>query len=172
MLSRPLSLRGLLPSDFNFLKSIENDVRLWHLSDTPGPFTDVELIDHIEEFRTASPDSSQRRFVLTDTLKTPIGFVDLYSVHPSQKHANVGIVIADGYRQQGHGLQALKLLEITAFKQLKINTLYAEVGIDNSASIRLFQKAGFAQADTATRMNIHKFALQECIYFQKKNTHV
>ena len=169
MVSYGFHLRGLLPSDFDFLKTIENNPQLWRFSTTHGPFTDSELQAYIY---TGSTQANQARFVLSDARQKPLGFVDLYAIQACQKQAKVGIVVADHHRQQGHGLRALQLLESIAYNKLNINELFAEVGADNPASIGLFQKAGYTKTATHSRWSIRDLVMREYLCFHKINDHV
>ena len=77
-----------------------------------------------------------------------IGAADLYDFDPFHLRAAVGILVEAPEREKGYGLQALQLLEEYAFRFLRLRQLYAFVPVTNRASVRLFEKGGYARAGT------------------------
>ncbi len=82
----------------------------------------------------------------------PYGCVDLYNYDPLNRRAAVGIMVSKEYRRQGYAFAMLQALErhftpqslITHHSSL-IHSLYADIAVTNTASIALFQKAGYQQ---------------------------
>ena len=93
----------------------------------------------------------------------PYGCVELYNYDPLNQRAAVGIMVAKEFRRQGYALAMLQKLEELFSVQcatqdsgsqlnnehLTLNTgihcLYADIAVNNSASIALFKKAGYTE---------------------------
>ena len=73
----------------------------------------------------------------------PVGAVDLYGYDPLNRRCAVGIMVATEYRRQGYALAMLHALE--AQYSGIIHCLYADIAATNTASLALFQKAGYQQ---------------------------
>ncbi len=75
----------------------------------------------------------------------PFGCVDLYNYDPLNRRAAVGIMVANEFRRQGYGLAMLHALHELAASNFQLHTLYADIAATNSASIALFEKAGYSR---------------------------
>ena len=73
------------------------------------------------------------------------GCINLYAYDPLNRRAAVGIMVANEYRRQGHGLAMLHALRQLAANTYRLHTLYADIAAPNTASIALFSKAGYAE---------------------------
>ena len=159
--------RALQPTDLDFLLRIENDARLWHLSNTQQPFSRATLSAYIDEAEQDIYVAKQQRFVLSDKALVPYGLIDLYDFDAQHQRAGVGIVIDEHHRGKGLGTLALQLLESIAFSQLKLHQLYAGVGEDNPASIRMFLAAGYCETGRKKAWNYYHGDFHDEIQFQK-----
>ena len=163
--------RPLQPTDLDFLLRLENDKRLWHLSNTQHPFSRTTLSAYIDQADQDIHLVKQQRFVLSDHAAVPYGLVDLYDFDAQHQRAGVGIVIDANHRNKGLGTLALQLLEPIAFSQLKLHQLYAGVGADNAACIQLFLGAGYSETGRKKAWNFYHGDFHDEIQFQKF-THV
>ena len=75
----------------------------------------------------------------------PYGCVDLYNYDPVNRHAAVGIMVANEYRRQGYGLAMLHELSHLSPLTFHLHSLYADIAAPNTASLALFRKAGYTQ---------------------------
>lgn len=73
----------------------------------------------------------------------PYGCIDLYNYDPLNRRCAVGIMVASEYRREGYGLAMLQALERQ--QAASLHTLYADIAATNTASLALFQKAGYQQ---------------------------
>ena len=162
-----LHLRALEPSDLDFLYALENDRTLWTLSNTLVPFSAYTLKDYIAHSSQDIYSVKQQRFVLSNAQSTPLGCIDLYDFDPQHHRAGVGLVIDQAHRQKGYATTALQLIEAFAFDQLQLHQLYAGVGEDNLASIRLFQSAGYEQTGIKKDWNFYNKSFHNELIFQK-----
>lgn len=147
MKGKNVFLRAVEINDADALFELENDMKIWHLSDTLMPFSHFALEQYVIE--SSSHDiftSKQLRLIICENLnKNIVGTIDLYNYNPLHQRAGVGILILESYRRKGYGLEALLLLLDYAFSILKVHQLYCTVSSDNKASISLFLRAGFVQ---------------------------
>ena len=74
-------------------------------------------------------------------------FVDLFDFDPKHSRAGVGIIIfSEENKGKGYAFEALQLINQYAVKHLNIHQLYANITEDNTQSIKLFKKAGYAES--------------------------
>lgn len=140
-----IRLRAMEPDDCRAMYHWENDTTLWSLGETTRPFSRAVLDDFI---RNSSLDLYQARqlrlIVESRDAASPIGCVDLFAFDPLNRRAGVGILIYDPlHRRQGYGSDALNLLIDYAFRHLELRQLWADIPVSNTASLRLFERAGF-----------------------------
>lgn len=140
-----IRLRAMEPDDCRAMYHWENDTSLWSLGETTRPFSRAVLDDFI---RNSSLDLYQARqlrlIVELRDAASPIGCVDLFAFDPLNRRAGVGILIYDPlHRRQGYGTDALNLLIDYAFRHLELRQLWADIPVSNTASLRLFERAGF-----------------------------
>lgn len=141
-------LRALEPEDLLFLEKVENDEHLWEVSSTQVPFSRFILKKYLENSHLDIYETKQLRLaIVSQESSTALGFIDLFDFNPSHRRAGVGIVIASTtMRNKGYALESLQLLANYAFTHLKVHQLYANIPEDNTASRKLFGKAGYIQA--------------------------
>lgn len=139
-----VNLRPLEPEDLQFLYDSENDESNWVVSGTQLPYSKYILKKYIENSHQDIYEAKQARFVIESTTEIkPIGMIDLFDFEPFHKRAGVGILISPAYQKKGFASQALKLLISYAFHYLNLHQLYANITVDNSNSIKLFEKFNF-----------------------------
>ncbi len=73
----------------------------------------------------------------------PYGCVDLYNYDPLNRRCAVGIMVANEYRRKGYALAMLHELQKLSTTNYQLHTLFADIAATNTASIALFQKAGY-----------------------------
>ena len=138
-------LRALEPSDINFLYILENTEALWEVSNTSTPYSKYILEQYLENSHRDIYEVKQLRLVIcTIQNEEVVGFIDLFDFNPKHLKVGVGIVIfAKEHKQRGFASEALKLTSNYAFQHLNVHQIYAGITEDNSASIKLFETAGF-----------------------------
>ena len=139
-------LRALEPEDLELLFSIENNSEFWEVSTTTTPYSRFILKQYLENSHRDIYEVKQLRLVICRTKdEKPIGLIDLFDFEPKHKRAAIGILIEDKKdRGKGFGADALNVLCSFCFSQLDLHQVYASVGVENRASQRLFEKAGFS----------------------------
>lgn len=138
-------LRALEPEDLKDLIRIENDERLWRLSDTQLPFSRTALKAYLDHAHRDIYEVKQLRLAIcSQGEKTLIGLMDIFDFDPLHLRAGIGILIEDAHhRGKGYGAEALSLTLDYARTHLQLHQVYANIGSDNKASIALFKKCGF-----------------------------
>jgi diamine N-acetyltransferase len=144
-----ISLRAPEPQDVDFLYQLENNLELWHLSNTLTPFSRFDL----EQFIMLSDKdifaTKQARFIIHKSegaVSNPVGAIDLFDFEPQHKRAGIGIMVIEDERKKGVAGIALDLIIDYAFNILGLHQLYCNVEESNISSIKLFEKKGFVMA--------------------------
>ena len=138
-------LRALEPNDLEFVYSMENDQNIWEVSNTQTPYSRFLVRQYLENAQQDIYEAKQLRLAICQDEDFPaIGLIDLFEFDPKNNQAGVGIVIQqDDNRKQNIGSEALELLIKYSFYNLNLHQLYANISIENEASIALFTKFGF-----------------------------
>lgn len=145
--SESISLRALEPDDIELLYDWENNRDIWRISNTQVPFSKYILQKYIENSHLDIYQTKQLRMMIDlkeDKGKRTIGCVDLFDFDPYHARAGIGILIADKEdRNRGHAQMALNEIVKYAFNYLHLHQLYCNITIDNTPSLKLFEKSGF-----------------------------
>ena len=143
--NRDIKLRALEPEDLEELFRWENNPDTWHLSNTLTPLSRFVLRQYLENAHRDIYETRQLRLVIQlREEERPLGAIDLFDFDPFHHRAGVGILIADRQdRNRGYAGQALETLVNYGFEVLRLHQLYANIGVTNQVSIKLFEKAGF-----------------------------
>jgi len=152
-----ISLRTPEPQDLDFLFQMENDQKMWHLSNTLTPFSRFDL----EQFIMLSDKdifaTKQARFIIEkedNNGKLQMGAVDLFDFEPQHKRAGVGIMVIEGERNKGVAGATLDLIIDYAFTILGMHQLYCNIEETNEVSLQLFEKKGFKIVGTKKEWNL------------------
>lgn len=137
-------LRALEPEDLEVLYAIENDTKDWFCSSATVPVSRYTLRQYLSNLKNDIFEDRQIRFGI-DVDGRLAGLLDLTDFQPQHRRAEVGIIIAEGYRQSGVGKEALALLSEYARKLLGLHQIYAFVSDRNVAAKRLFETCGYQQ---------------------------
>jgi diamine N-acetyltransferase len=142
-----ITLRPPEPDDVDILYKWENDMELWEISNTRAPFSKYILSEYIKNSFKDIYETKQLRFIIENDENNPVGAIDLYNFDPYHQRAGVGVLVHSiKDRKRGLASDALEALKAYATEILGLKQLFANVGEDNTVSIRLFEKAGFERA--------------------------
>ena len=137
-------LRTIEPADADTILTWENDVENWRVSNTKVPFSKHLIHQYVNSAQDLL-EVRQIRFMICDNLsQQAIGSLDLFEYEPIHQRIGVGILIDKANRNRGIGLEALNIMANYALTILGIRNLYCSVLANNPASMRLFEKAGYA----------------------------
>lgn len=161
-------LRALEPSDLDFLYQLENRESLWEVSSTITPYSRYILQEYINNSYRDIFDVKQLRLVICTVESTrPIGLIDLFDFDPKNRRVGVGIVVfVEKEKRKGAAFEALQLICEYAFRHLNVHQVFAGVGDNNTASIRLFEKAGFIKTGTKEDWNFWDGKFRDEFFYQ------
>jgi diamine N-acetyltransferase len=143
-------LRALEPEDLDFVFNLENNEDMWEVSNTQTPYSRFLIKQYLENAHQDIYQAKQLRLAIckNDTFQA-IGLIDLFDFDPANNRAGIGIVIENvANRHHGIGKEALSLLVNYAFIKLNLHQLYANIGSNNVASLKLFTTFGFQKIGT------------------------
>ena len=162
-----ISLRALEPSDINILLEFENNSSYWKYSNRTEPFSRDLLKKYIDEQIQDIFQVKQKRFVITNLDEDTIGFIDLFDFEPIHRRAGVGIIIKEKERGKGIGKCAIKLLSSYAKNHLNINSLYANIAVENKFSIQAFEASGYERVGLKKAWNFYNDKFHDEYLYQK-----
>ena len=136
-------LRAPEPGDVDFLYHLENDEKLWHVSQTLRPFSRFEMEQYVLMAEKDPYEAYQVRFMIDLASGETIGTIDLFDIDPHNKRAGVGIVIVGEFRKMGYAATALDLLKSYCFNHLNLHQLFCNIENTNTNSVELFINSGF-----------------------------
>jgi len=171
--SEHIHLRALEPEDLSFLEQIENEEKLWHLSNTQTPFSRDTLKRYIDNGHRDIFDIKQLRLVICENnSEKPFGFVDIYEFSPNHKRAGLGIIVDKDYQGKGFAREAIKSVLKYGFDHLDLHQFFAYIELSNKKSIKLFENCGFVKTGERKDWNYHhKKFHTEAIYQNISHVH-
>lgn len=95
---------------------------------------------HIQWFAARLADPQCIILLATNETGTPVGQIR-YDIEDNK--ALVSVTVDKQFRGQGLGTQLIVLSAERVFSEREIDVVLARIKIDNAASVRAFQKAGF-----------------------------
>lgn len=149
-------LRALEPEDIEFVYAVENDEKIWEVSNTQTPYSRFLIREYLKNARQDIYEAKQLRLAICkQNTFQPVGLIDLFDFDPKNNRAGIGILIKDeGDRNAGIGSESLELLINYSFSKLELHQLYANIDTGNSASIKLFTNFGFEQIGIKKQWNL------------------
>ena len=141
-----VNLRAIEPEDLDLLYRIENDTALWNIGTSNVPYSRYLLHDYVAHATADIYTDRQARLMVDNAEEQTVGIADLVNFDPSNRRAEVGLIILNEHRRKGYATSALQQLCDYARRVLHLHQLYAYVDVRNEASLALFRKAGFTAA--------------------------
>ena len=140
-----IKLRALEPEDLDLLESWENNPENWRYSQQQVPFSKHILRAYLANAQQDIYEAKQLRLVI-ENQKQAVGLIDLYDFDFNNRRAGIGILIGDQEnRQRGYAREALQIVVEYAQKTFDLKQLYASIGENNTASLKLFNSLGFKE---------------------------
>lgn len=171
--AKHIFLRALEAEDLSFLEHIENDEKLWHLSNTQTPFSNDILKKYLDNRHRDIFEVKQLRLVICkneDNVR--VGFIDIYDFSPRHKRAGLGIVIEESFRGQGYAKEAINSILKYGFEHLDLHQFFAYIELDNFESLKLFETCGFKKTGEQKDWNFHHNQFHtEAIYQNIRHVH-
>ncbi|MCL3781698.1 N-acetyltransferase [Prolixibacteraceae bacterium JC049] len=142
-------LRPVEPEDLEILYRWENDSNIWHVSNTLTPFSRFIIAEYIKSSAQDIYTTKQLRLMIENHNGETVGTIDLFDFDPFHLRAGVGILIqGEKNKRQGFAAAALDVLASYCKKHLGLIQLYANITDNNTASMHLFEKAGYQLSGT------------------------
>lgn len=141
-----IRLRAIEPEDLDLLYRIENDRRLWNVGISNVPYSRYALHDYVANASDDIYTDRQVRMIIENTESEIVGIVDLVNFDPSNRRAEVGLIILDAFRRQGYGRSTLTQIADYALNVLHLHQLFAYVDLRNEASYHLFKVMGYKES--------------------------
>ena len=137
-------LRALEPEDLDFIHEVENTEEFWEISATRVPYSRYLIKKYIQNSHRDIFDVKQLRLMICSLKGTSLGMIDVFDLDPKDRRAAIGILIVNEEdRGKGYGAEVITLISSYCFAHLGLHQVYANVTVDNLASIKLFEKCGF-----------------------------
>ncbi len=164
-----IALRALEPSDCDFLYDMLNDTSEWITTDSFLPSSRRQLQEYIE---SSVPDPfSLRSLVLVieeNAGGEAVGTVNLSQIDMMNRRAEAGVFILRDMRRRGYASDAIDSLCRYAAYHLGLSLLTAYVAIDNTPSLRLFERMGFEKMTILPGWLRRGKKELDCVMFIKK----
>jgi pseudaminic acid synthase len=155
-----LKFRRAESKDCHLIWRWANDAQVRAVSFSSEP---IPWEDHVGWFEARLVDPTCIFLIATDDVGTPVGQIR-FEIEGND--ARISISLDEHQRGQGLGPRLINLASRRIFRELDVDTVVAFIKPGNVASVRAFQKAGFANAGivrfnqhTAIKMRLGKGAM-------------
>ena len=145
-LSPLISLRAIEPEDLDLLYRIENDVCLWNVGRSNVPYSRYVLHDYVAHVTNDIYTDRQVRMMIDNAEGQTVGIVDLVCFDPTNRRAELGLIILNDYRRQGYATATLQQIHDYAHRILHLHQLYVYIDERNEASLSLFRQVGYTES--------------------------
>ena len=162
-----VSLRAIEPEDISLLFDIENDIELWKYSNRSQPYSRDLLNNYISNAQKDIFEIRQIKFTISGQDGNAVGFIDLFDFEPLHHRAGVGLVVRNQDQRNGYGAAALELIYFYAKKYLQMHQLYANIAVENSISIELFESQGYCFVGKKKDWNFYEGQYHDESIYQK-----
>lgn len=161
--------RALEPEDITLLYKWENDLEVNEVSLSKVPFSKYILEQYINHAQMDIQQAGQLRLIIENTKGQAIGCVDLYEYDAIDRRAGIGILIDKEYRLLGFAKSSLKLIHDYAFNVLGLNQLFCSIGVDNFASVQLFESLGYSKVGIREQWRYRNGKFHDVVEYQLLN---
>jgi diamine N-acetyltransferase len=142
-----LILRAVEPGDIDDLLMIENDPDIWAISNTHAPYSRFQIEQYVFNAPNEIQTNHQLRLIagyFRENEETiTIGMVDFFDVDMINRRAGIGILVRKEFRNMGFARILLDMATDYSFNVLNLHQLHCSISSENTASLRLFENAGF-----------------------------
>lgn len=166
-----VNLRAPEPADIEFVYGLENDAKLWNVSNTHNPFSRFDIEQYVMMIDKDIYSAKQLRFIIEKKGDNSfnVGTIDIFDFDVHNRRCGIGITIIDEFRKLGYAKMALDICVNYIFKHLNIHQIYCNIDFDNFASIKLFTNAGFEISGVKKEWNLRNKEWIDVNFYQKIN---
>jgi len=135
-----VTLRPLERGDLPFVHVLNNNrsVMGYWFEEPYESFVELE-----ELYRKHIHDQSERRFIVEDGERRPVGLVELVEIDQLHRRGEFLIMISPEHQGRGFARAATRLAVNYAFRMLNLHKLYLVVDVENVRAIHIYEDAGF-----------------------------
>lgn len=139
-------IRAIEKEDNAVLLSMINDPDIERMiGGASWPVSKIEQ-EHWFEQQINKGSDVRRGIIALKSNNQAIGTVILSDIDNKNGVAEIHIkIVGKGYQGMGYGTEAIKTTVQYAFKEMRLNCIYALVLTNNEPSIKLFEKCGFSK---------------------------
>ena len=137
-----VTLRAIEPEDLDLLYRIENDVKLWNVGTSNVPYSRYALHDYIAHASGDIYVDRQVRMMIQNEEGKVVGIVDIVNFDPSNRRAELGLVIEEPYREKGYAYSTIREISHYALNVLHLHQLFAFIDAGNTPCLNLFRQLG------------------------------
>lgn len=150
-----IHLRGISTEDNSMLLEMMNDPDTEHM--IGGYSWPSSMEDQMKWFSKLGHDNSVLRCIIAENNSgISIGTLIINEIDMKNGTGHIHIkIVGDSFRGKGYGTDAINTAVNYAFKELRLNCVYANILDYNQASIKLFEKCGFKR-DGVLRSRVYK----------------
>ncbi|HPB24118.1 MAG TPA: GNAT family protein [Bacteroidales bacterium] len=141
-----IRLRAVEPEDIDFIYRLENDTENMDTSENTELVSRYAIEQYVLGIGRGLFETGQLRMIIEagDAVgKRPVGCIDLFEADPINRRAGIGIYITAGEQKKGYASAALGMMIEYCFGKLSLHQLFCNIGQENTASMKLFEKHGF-----------------------------
>lgn len=143
-IGKQVQLRAVEPEDLEVMYEMENDPMAWDVSNYTVPYSRYALRQYIESSQCDMfADRQVRLMIVRREDGMIVGTIDITDFMPMHMRGEVGIAVRRQFQRHGYASEALELLCDYAFRFLSLKQLIVHVAVDNTSSLRLFERGGF-----------------------------
>lgn len=165
-------LRALEPEDLDFVLEVENTEDFWEISSTRVPYSRYLIKKYIQNSHRDIFEVKQLRLMICGNDDRKLGMIDVFDLEPRDRRAAIGILIVNkDDRERGYGAEVLSLISNYCFIHLGLHQVYANVGQENVASIKLFEKCNFKKIGVKKDWVLRKGKYTNEILYQLIHVH-
>jgi diamine N-acetyltransferase len=162
------------PADIDSIQTMENDPDIWRFGNTLVPYSRYQVEQYVLGSQHDIYTEKQLRFMIATRPESGVskvaGTIDLFDFDPHHRRASIGILVLPEERGKGYAAEALQLLIAYCFKVLHFHQVCCNVTADNTASIGLFEHAGFVRCGLKKEWVLQEEGWLDEIMFQLINT--
>lgn len=159
-----ISLRNLSREDIDWVYRACQDEEIQRWTLVPRPYTR----EHAEDFVTGVPVERVRWVIESDESSRAVGVISIHGVE--ECHASIGYWMAPQSRGQGFATEAIhrvgaEVMALIAHGGLDVVGMLAYVAVDNRASRRAVERAGFSVRNVQTGPAVRDLQpVSTCVY--------
>ena len=140
---RPLEKRHVEP-----MAALAEDDDVLRHTFVRAPFTSDDAVAWVARYVEGWGDGARAGFAIEDESRSFLGFCALVSIDGARKEAEIGYITTREARGRGIGTRMLRLITCWALEELGLERVELRIDVENPASARMAEKAGFQHEGT------------------------